>query len=170
MDKTINRFQHMSVLPFTAIGIMNLSAGATRSPDPLADLPSREWELVRRFLQAPSGRLNDVARVSFQGQKYLVVMNRSHRKAAVLEIDWSKKNQKNEVGARGFFVKDPQQAWVRASNEQFEMEGGIWMLNRFLQVLEKSEKGKFTSVQRQEKGANQSNQEKEKGANHSLVH
>jgi hypothetical protein len=70
-------------------------------------------------------------------------MDRSYKSAVVLKLERKDTDQREEFPCPGFINRDPKGTWVRDARNEFGMEGGIWMLDRFVQVLEKSEPSKF---------------------------
>jgi hypothetical protein len=132
---------------WTLTALKCLGAGAQQLPSHLAQIPQRELALVQKFLAADRETTNCFATIAIKEEIYTVIMDLRHQKAVILNRDPEKEKSMGEVGARGFFAKDPKGAWIRESRGEFEMSGGIWMLDRFLQVLKMTEKAKFARFQ-----------------------
>ena len=136
-----------AVFLWTALFFCLLDVGAQNLPSQLAQIPQRELTLVQRFFAADHETTNCFAVIVVGKETYTVVMDQRHQKAAILDRDLERERSMGEVGARGFFAKDPSGAWIRESREEFEMSGGVWMLDRFLQVLKMTDNAVFTRFQ-----------------------
>ena len=140
----MTKFCRILFILWLLITVQCLGAGAQQLPSPLAHIPQRELELVQRFLKADRGTTNCFTTVVIGEETYTVIMDLKHQKAAILNRDSEKEKSMGEVGARGFFARDSKGAWIRESHAKFEMNGGIWLLGRFLQVLKKTDEATFT--------------------------
>ena len=99
--------------------------------------------MVRKYFGTDSKHaMYDFAVVTVdKGECYLVVLDTAHDKAAVVMRDPVRESTMGDTGGHGFFSKNALGSWERDDREEFEMEGGIWTIRRYLEVLNKCESG-----------------------------
>jgi hypothetical protein len=121
----------------------------------IEQLPTKEVELVRRYFDADAKHaMYDFAVVTIdKDESYLVVLNIVHDKAAVVMRDPERESTMGDVGGHGFFSKNALGSWERDDRPEFEMEGGVWTLTRYLEVLSKCESGPVKRFEWKMKGA-----------------
>jgi len=102
-----------------------------------AILSPQDSALIEKFFGMEPGDKVHLRSESIGEDRYVVVMDESRQRAAVLNVAEELNRHKDQVRARGFFMQDQNGRWLADSREEFELEGGVWTLNRFLQVLQR---------------------------------
>lgn len=100
-------------------------------------LPAADRELIRHFFEITPGSKLQSALVIFNGDRHLVLMNQQREKAVVLIVNNDAKDM-TEVVATGYFIRH-KDGWEHDSRRAYELQSGIWLLDRFLKVLERAQ-------------------------------